>query len=177
MKPSPKRTVTCKCRSVKIELTGEPMLVNICHCDDCQRGSAQIELLPGAPKIVDRYGGSPYVLYRKDRVEFVQGRELLTDYRTDGEKDTRRVVASCCNSPVFLDFEQGHWVSIYQQRFDAPVPPARMRIQTRFMTGAQQPDDGLPLHRGFPPGMMVKLLSSWIAMGIGRKRHDFRPGR
>jgi len=165
MKPSPKRIVTCNCRSVKIELTGEPMLVNICHCDDCQRGSAQLELLPGAPKILDGYGGTPYVLYRKDMLKLVQGRELLVDHRIDGEKNTRRVVASCCNSPVLLDFEPGHWVSIYQRRFEAPAPPARMRVQTRFMPSAQKPADGIPLHRGFPFSMIVKLLTSRIAMG------------
>ena len=172
MKSSPTRTVACKCRAVKIELTGSPFLVNVCHCDDCQRGSRQIEGLPGAPKILDPYGGTPYVLYRKDRVRFLQGRELLIDQRLEGEKNTKRVVASCCNSPVLLDFEPGHWVSLYQQRFDEPVPPALMRVQARFIPSGQLPSDGLPLHRGFPFGMIVKLLGTRIAMGFGRKRTD-----
>ena len=172
MKSSTKRTVTCKCRAVKIELTGSPFLVNICHCDDCQRGSAQIEHLPGAPQILDSYRGTPYALYRKDRIRFLEGRDLLVDQRIEGEKNTRRAVASCCNSPVFLDFEPGHWVSIYQQRFDAPVPQARMRVQTRFMPSEHLPDDGLPLHRGFPFGMIARLLASRIAMGFGKKTYD-----
>ena len=172
MKPSRKRTVTCKCRSVKIELTGEPILVNICHCDDCQRGSAELELLPGAPRILDSYGGTPYVLYRKDRIRFLQGKELLTNYRIEGEKNTRRVVASCCNSPVLLDFEPGHWVSIYQQRFDAPIPPAQKRIQTRFMPPGQPPDDGIPLYRGFPFDIIVRLLFTRIAMGLRPRPYD-----
>ncbi len=169
MKSSPTRIVSCRCHRVKIELTGSPILVSICHCDDCQRGSAQIESLSGAPKILDSFGGSPYVLYRKDRVTLLQGRELLFDQRIEGETNTRRVVASCCNSPFFLDFEPGHWVSFYQQRFDVPVPLARMRVQTRFIPPGQLPDDGLPLHRGFPFGMIVRLLVSRIAMGIGKK--------
>lgn len=165
------RTVACRCAAVQIELTGSPFLVNICHCDDCQRGSAQLEQLPGAPKILDSYGGSPYALYRKDRVRLVCGREYLSEQRIEGEQNTRRVVASCCNSPLFLDFEPGHWVDIYRQRFDAPVPPARMRIQTRFLPSGPLPDDGLPLHRGFPFGMVVKLLATRLAMGVGKQRY------
>lgn len=172
MKSSRKRSVACTCRAVEIELSGEPILVSICHCDDCQRGSAQIEGLPGAPKILDPYGGSPYVLYRKDRIKLLRGRDLLMDQRIEGEKNTRRVVAACCNSPFFLDFEPGHWVSVYQQRFDPPVPPARMRVQTRFMPPGKLPDDGLPLHRGYPFGMIVKLLASRIAMGGGKKGYE-----
>lgn len=136
MKFSPRRTIACKCGSVKVELVGSPIMVNVCHCVGCQRGSAQLEGLPGASKVLDAYGGTPYVLWRKDRIRLLRGRELLRDLRREGEKDTRRVVASCCNSPVLLDFEPGHWVSIYQQRFDAPVPQARMRIQTRSMQPA-----------------------------------------
>ena len=172
MRSSQKRTVTCKCHAVEIELSGRPILVSICHCDDCRRGSAQIEGLPGAPEILDPYGGSPYVLYRKDRIALLHGRDLLVDQRIEGEKNTRRVVASCCNSPLFLDFEPGHWVSFYQQRFDSPVPTARMRVQTRFMPGGKLPDDGLPRHRGYPFGMVVKLLASRIAMGGGKRRYD-----
>jgi hypothetical protein len=109
------------------------------------------------------------VLYRKDRVRCVQGRERLIDKRIEGEKNTKRVVASCCNSPVLLDFEPGHWVSLYQQLFDEPVPRALMRVQARFIPAGPKPEDGLPLHRGFPFGMIVRLLGTRIAMGFGRK--------
>ena len=172
MKSLSSATVTCRCRTVKIELAGSPIMSNICHCDDCQRGSRNIEELPGAPKILDPYGGTPYVLYRKDRVHIVQGRERLVDHRIEGERNTRRVVASCCNSPLFLDFEPGHWISVYQQRFEAPVPPSRLRVQTRFMPAGGRPDDGLPLHRGFAFGMIVRLLASRMAMGAGKKSFD-----
>ncbi|HET7838855.1 MAG TPA: hypothetical protein VFL04_03785, partial [Rectinemataceae bacterium] len=161
----PKRSIACACGKVRLELSGAPFLVNVCHCDDCQRGSAQIEALSGAPRILDGFGGTAYALYRKDRVRIIQGRELIVDQRIEGEKDTRRALASCCNSPLFLDFEPGHWLSLYQARFDAPVPPAERRVQTRFMPPGRKPDDGLPLHRGFPLVMVWKLLATRIAMG------------
>lgn len=172
MKSTRSRTIACVCGSVEIALAGSPFLVSICHCDDCQRGSAQLETLPGAPKILDSYGGTPYVLYRKDRVKLVRGRGLLSNQRIEGEKSTRRVVASCCNSPLFLDFEPGHWVDLYLQRFDNPVPSPRMRVQTRFMASDRLPEDGLPLHRAFPFVMVRKLLGTRIAMGIGKKHYD-----
>lgn len=168
MSTSLRRTVACKCNEVKIELTGSPILASVCHCDDCQRGSAQLELLLGAPKILDRWGGTPYVLYRKDRIRLLQGREQLVEHRIEEEKNTKRIVASCCNSPVLLDFEPGHWVSIYQQRFETPIPPARIRVQTRFVPSGDVPDDGLPQHQGFPFSMIARLLAAWIAMGFKR---------
>lgn len=174
MKLPEKRTIGCACGKVQIEVSGSPFMVNICHCDDCQRGSAQLEQLSDAPKILDSYGGTPYVLYRKDRVSISSGREHLADQRIDGEDNTRRVVASCCNSPLFLDFEPGHWIALYQQRFDDPVPSARMRIQTRYMAPGAQPGDGLPLHAGFPSSMMVKLLATRLAMGFGRKNREWQ---
>jgi hypothetical protein len=169
MNSSLKRIVACKCGAVKLELTGDPIVAAVCHCDDCQRGSAEIECLPGAPKILDPWSGTPYVLYRKDRVRVLQGRELLSEQRLKEGAKTRRVVASCCNSPLFVDFAPGHWVSLYQQLFDAPVPQARVRNQTRFMPPGGVPDDGLPLHRGYPPGLIARLLAARVAMGIRRK--------
>ena len=147
MKPLSRRTLSCSCGAVKIELIGSPIMVNICHCDDCQKGALRIENLTTGLKILDQYGGTPYVLYRKDRVKFIQGQELLDEIRIEGEKDTRRVVTSCCKSPFFLDFEPGHWFSIFQQRFDNPIPRAQRRIQTRFMARGVNPDDGLPRYK------------------------------
>ena len=166
MKSLPTRVVTCRCGSVKIKVKGLPLMVNTCHCKYCQEGSAKIELLPNAPHITDPCGGTAYVLFRKDRVKIVQGSDLLTDYRLDGEKDTRRAVSSCCHSPVFLDFAPGHWVSIYQQRFNTPVPQVERRIQINSMPAGKCPDDGLPAHGGFPPIMMAKLLGARVAMGF-----------
>jgi hypothetical protein len=172
MNSSLKRIVSCKCGAVEIELTGAPIVAAVCHCDDCQRGSAQIEQLPGASKILDPWGGTPYVLYRKDRIRVLQGREFLVEQRLREGTKTRRVVASCCNSPVLVDFEPGHWASLYQQLFDAPVPQARMRNQTRFLPPGDRPDDGLPLHRGYPFGLIARLIAARVAMGFKRTRAD-----
>ena len=169
------RSITCTCGAVELTLTGEPFMVNICHCDDCQRASAELEQLPGAKKILDGFGGTAYALYRKDRVLVTKGQDQLTDHRIEGEANTHRTVALCCWTPLFLDFEPGHWVSIFQQRFTAPVPAAERRINTRFMPKGARPADGLPQAKGFPLVMISKLLGTRIAMGKWKDGLDGKP--
>ena len=54
--------------------------------------------------------------YRKDHVHCTQGASLLGEHRLKPESPTRRIVASCCNTAMFLDFTKGHWISIYRER-------------------------------------------------------------
>ncbi len=125
--------VSCSCGQVECEATGAPIVTVACYCDDCQEGSRQIEELPNAPRVRDADGGTAYVLYRKDRLKCSRGRDLLRDLRIREKSATRRVVASCCNSALYLDFEKGHWLSIYRARLGGVLPPLQMRIQTRFI--------------------------------------------
>ena len=37
----------CTCGNVEVEAVGAPILSVACYCDDCQKGSRQIEALPG----------------------------------------------------------------------------------------------------------------------------------
>jgi hypothetical protein len=157
----------CSCGAVEYEASGKPILTSICYCDDCQKASREIESLPSAPRILDNNGGTTYVLYRKDRVECVRGEQLLKEYRLAGESFTKRVVASCCNSAMFLDFEKGHWLSLYRDRFEGHAPPLQMRVQTKYKPeGANIPND-LPSSPGFSLGFIVRLLGAKIAMLFG----------
>jgi hypothetical protein len=54
---------------------------------------------------VNADGGVDYCLYRKDRVKIAQGAHHPREYRLKPESPTRRVAASCCGSPMFLDFK------------------------------------------------------------------------
>ena len=156
--------VACSCGKVECEATGTPILTVVCYCDDCQRGSRQIETLPNAAPVLDADGGTAYVLYRKDRFECRKGRELLLDLRLEERSPTRRVVAGCCNSAIYLDFEKGHWVSAYRARFQGAVPPIQMRIQTRFKPHPDRAPINLPTYRTFPPLFIAKILFARIAM-------------
>ncbi len=159
--------VRCSCGRVEFEAKGKPILTSVCHCDDCQRASRQLESLPGAPRLLGEDGGTSYVLYRKDKVAFLKGRELLQDHRLEGEPFTKRAIASCCNSAMYLDYEKGHWLSLYRDRLTGEIPPVQMRVQTRFKPeGAVLPKDA-PAFKAFPPRFIARLLWARLAMLIG----------
>jgi hypothetical protein len=156
--------VSCSCGKVECAATGTPIVTVVCYCDDCQRGSRQIETLPSGAPVLGADGGTAYVLYRKDRFECAKGRELLRELRLQEKSPTKRVVAACCNSAMYLDFEKGHWMSVYRARFQGAAPPIQMHIQTRFKPHPDSAPGNIPSHRAFPPLIFAKLLFARIAM-------------
>ena len=105
MTQAPVMTATCACGRVAFKAAGEPIVTGVCYCDDCQRGAAQIEALPRAPAVREADGGTAYVLYRKDRIACTQGAELLRSYKLKDTSATNRVVATCCNSAMVVNFQ------------------------------------------------------------------------
>ncbi|MDB5977089.1 MAG: uncharacterized protein JWR07_3849 [Nevskia sp.] len=161
------RTVRCSCGSVELETTGAPILGAACYCADCQEAGRQIEQLPNAPRVLDPDGGTDFLLYRKDRVKYIKGAELLLDHKLKEASATRRVVARCCNSALFLDFQKGHWLSVCRTRFSGDAPPLQMRIQTKSRPQTASDPGDVPSYAGYPPKFMLKLLASRIAMLFG----------
>jgi len=155
----------CSCGAVALMLTGAPIVGVACYCDTCQEGSRRIEALPNAPSVREPDGGTAYISYRKDRVTYTKGSELLKDYKLEQNPKTNRVVASCCNSALLMRFDDArHWVPVYRARLGPNPPAIQMRICTSFM-----PEDGaipkdVPCHRDYPAALMVKLLASRVAM-------------
>jgi hypothetical protein len=161
------RVASCQCGNVRFRAAGKPILGAVCYCDDCQAAAHRLEALPGAPPILTQGGGTPYILYRKDRFACLSGGEHLKDVRLRDGAPSRRIVATCCNTAMALDFEKGHWMSVYAPRFGADAPLLEMRIQTRFKPkDATLPSD-LPVYASFPPKFMAKLLRARIAMLFG----------
>jgi hypothetical protein len=162
-------TATCSCGGVELKAFGRPIVSSVCYCDDCQKGAAQIEALPNAGAVSDPDGGTAYILYRRDRIECSKGAELLRRYKLKETSVTNRVVATCCNSAVFVNFDRGpHWVSAYRARFHGELPPLQLRMCTKSKPdGVVLPDD-VPSYRGYPPGLIFKLLASRVAMLLGR---------
>jgi hypothetical protein len=159
----------CACGSVELEATGAPIHCVVCYCDHCQQAARQIEALPNAHAVTDPDGGSSYVLYRNDRVTCARGADLLTDYKLTEKSATKRVVASCCNSAMYLGFDRGpFWFSMFRARFQGEVPPVQMRVQTRFKRdGVELPSD-VPTHAKFPLRFFARLIAAWIAMLLRR---------
>jgi hypothetical protein len=163
------RTARCSCGSVEIEAFGTPITSAVCYCDSCQEGSRQIEALAKAVRILGPDGGTPYVLYRKDRIKYSMGAELLKDYKIEAKSTTNRVVATCCNSAMVMRFDDAkHWVPVYRARFQGDLPPLQWRICTKFKPeNAGIPTD-IPSSAMYPAGFVWKLLTSKLSMLFGR---------
>ncbi|UVC19192.1 hypothetical protein IHQ72_30360 [Mesorhizobium onobrychidis] len=151
-------TATCVCGRVLLEAGGKPIVSAACYCASCQSAGRQLEALPGAPPLLEADGGTSVVLFRRDRVRCVRGHDLLAEHRLEPSSKTRRVVATWCNSAMFLDFTKGHWLTLYKERIPADDrPPLEMRAHSgRFMW---------------------RLLSSWAAMGFRTPEIDYVSGK
>jgi hypothetical protein len=160
----------CECGRSAIEIAGAPIVSAVCCCESCRTAGRQFEQAPGAPSVVRPDGGVEYCCYRKDRVRVARGGEHLEERRLTPASPTRRVVATCCNTPMFLDFTKGCWLSVYRGRLPAPAPPLRVRMMAKDAPEGASFADDLPTHPAFPPAVVAKIMLAWAAMGFARPR-------
>jgi len=157
----------CACGQAALEISGEHIVSVECYCDSCRKAGAHLESLPGAPVLLEQNGATRCVLHRKDRVRCARGAELLREYRLKPSASTRRVVATCCNTPMFMEFMSGHWLSLYGRRFPAEsLPPVEMRTMTRDVVGQLELPDDVPNGKTQPLAFMLRLLVAWVRMGF-----------
>ena len=141
----------------------------VCYCDSCQDGARQIETATNAAPILGPDGGTAYILYRKDRITYSKGAELLKDYKIDETSTTNRVVAACCGSAMVMRFDDAkHWVPMYRARFQGDLPPLQWRICTKFKPANSVIPADIPSSAMYPAGFMWKLLTSKMAMLFAR---------
>lgn len=165
-------TSRCACGGVEYEAIGAPITSVICYCASCQEAGRAFEQFAAAPAVLEPDGGTAAVLFRKDRVRCVRGREHLREHRLKPDSPTRRFVATCCNSAMFLDFTKGHWLSMYRRRFPADAPEIEMRVMTRDRRNSVALANDVPNYRGQSGRFMFKLLAAWIAMGFRLPKAD-----
>jgi hypothetical protein len=104
--------VACRCGEVRLRASGAPIIVAACHCSSCRKAGAGFASLPGSARVVNADGGTEFILFRKDRISGVRGEALFRSYRSKPGAKTRRVLARCCDTPMFLEFAGGHWLSV-----------------------------------------------------------------
>lgn len=161
---APATTARCACGRVELAATGRPISSLVCYCDDCQRGAEQLEARPGTPRVRDADGGVAYVLYRKDRVRYAAGADLVHHHKLRAGAPTSRVVATCCNAPLMLAFDDSrHWVAIFHARLPE-APPLEMRINTRFAPSRTTLPRDVPASARLPLRFIGKLVAAQLAM-------------
>jgi hypothetical protein len=157
----------CACGRLQLEVRGRPIINAECHCTSCRTAGTKLQGLPLAVPMLEPNGGTHFVLYRKDRVRIVDGAHLLKEHRLTPGAKTRRVLAACCMTPVFLEFQSGHWLSLYASLWPAGALPA---VDLRTMTSDLPPGTTLspevPSYKTQSPAFFAKLLGAWIAMGF-----------
>lgn len=159
----------CRCGNVAIEASGAPIGTVVCYCDDCQDAARRLSVLPNVGPMAEADGGTPYVLFRKDRIRYALGAAFLERHKLVEGSATNRAVASCCNFPMILEFDDSrHWVTFYRGSFRANAPPLQWRVATKFKRPEAQLPKDVPAYRRFPPGLAYRLLSARIAMLLGR---------
>lgn len=158
--------ISCRCGEVALALEGPPILAAECHCASCRAAARRIAT-DGAPDhaICEPNGGTRYVLQRRDRVRLLRGADRLASLRLTPDAATQRMIATCCLSPMWLEFKGGHWLSVYSARWPQGTAPApQLRTMTRDAPG-DLPDD-LPNARTHSARFMARLLAAWIRMGF-----------
>ncbi|WP_342380087.1 hypothetical protein NVS55_11005 [Myxococcus stipitatus] len=175
MTPPPQ--LRCACGQVRLEVEGKPIVSSECYCNSCRAAGQRLATLPSARSVLGAHGGTHFVLYRKDRVRFLEGTGLLKEFRLTPESTTRRIVATCCNTPVCLEFKGGHWLSLYAGLWpEGTLPPLDLRTMTSDLpAGVVLPPD-VPSGKWNQAAFFARLLGAWILMGFRAPRLTFIHG-
>ncbi len=65
--------LACTCGQVRLEVERAPIISTECHCDSCRVAGRKLQTLPGALPTLEANRGTRFVLYRKDRIRFLNG--------------------------------------------------------------------------------------------------------
>ena len=101
----------CRCGVVEVRARGQPILVTACYCDDCQAAAQRIAASAGITP-ADPDGGTELMVFRRDRIACTQGVDRLQAVRLSDTSKTRRMIAGCCTTPMYLAFDDKRpWAS------------------------------------------------------------------
>jgi hypothetical protein len=151
----------CQCGAVEIGTWAQPIMVNACYCDDCQAAAQRFAASANSKLASSADGGTEFMVFRRDRIACTRGADRLQTMKLTASSKTRRMIASCCATPMYVAFDDKRpWVSALRAPFGTDAPPVEMRICTRFRRSEEKVEDGLPSHPGYPPALIVRILAA-----------------
>ncbi len=163
--------VTCRCSKTRLRLHGDPILVSECLCSSCRTAADRLSRLPLATNFLTPYGATPCAEYRKDRVVVTEGAENLGEFRLVQAATTRRVLATCCNTPLFLEMKGAHWVSVYLHLWPTPTRPRpQLRTMTKDLGDKSALPDDIPNLDTHSFAFYFQLFKAWVAMGFKKPK-------
>lgn len=159
--------LACACGKVQIEVVDAPIINAECHCNSCRAFGRKMQPRGESPPFLEANGGTRFNLYRKDRIRFLKGSDLLGDVRQAHDAKTRRVIATCCNAPVYLEFPHAHWLNLYGGLWPKGTQPAlKLRTMTSDLADISSLPDDVPNKKRQSVAFFAKLFGAWIAMGF-----------
>ena len=110
----------CRCGAVELGAWAEPIVVSACYCDDCQAAAQRLAASDNSPPAVSADGGTEFMVFRRDRIACMRGAESLQAMRLTDASKTRRMIAGCCATPMYVTFDDRRpWVSALRASFGA----------------------------------------------------------
>ena len=168
-KQHPTHVAHCRCGAVEVGAWGAPIVVSACYCNDCQEAAQRLAASADLVSAAGADGGTEFMVFRRDRIACTRGADRLRAMRLTDASKTRRMIAGCCATPMYLAFDDKRpWVSAFRASFGPDAPPVEMRICTRFRRSEEKAEDGLLSHPGYPPAMIVRILAAWPLMLFSR---------
>ncbi|HZM34048.1 MAG TPA: hypothetical protein VFC18_06080 [Burkholderiales bacterium] len=157
----------CRCSRVVLQAQGPPLAHICCYCDDCQAAARKIDAREGGCSGQGPDGGTPSLLFRRDRIRFVQGEELLTVLRVREPTHTDRLIAACCNTAITQRHYNG-WphCGVKSHLFEPPIPPLELRIYTRYAPDPSAVSRDVPCARGASLRLVRRLLPAALALKV-----------
>ncbi len=155
-----KRISTCKCGSVVFEAVGEPIVSAVCYCVDCQAASDKIKSIYANAVVAETDGGTAYSTFKDEQWHCVKGGELLTGIKLREGSPTTRFIATCCQSPLYLKYKYGFWISTYRQQFRDALPDLEWRNKISSRQSYLPFPDDIQRFKGFPIRLFGRLIKA-----------------
>lgn len=138
-----------------------------CCCNSCREAGERFLSLSSDASTFAENGTVPFVMQRNDRTRITRGKEHLAVHRLDDSATTSRVLATCCNTPIFLHMKGGHWVSVYGTLWEDEQRPApEMRTLTVDCPDLASLSTDIPNLKTHSLSFYWQLFKAWAGMGF-----------
>jgi len=140
----------CDCGQVRFEASANPACNVTCYCEDCQSAAKTLVKERGCENLLEADGGTSFSIFLEKDWTCVAGAERIEGHKLKADSPTTRYVSSCCQTPLYLKFGPGFWISSFRTAFKSDIPNLQWRIKTSHRTSSLPYPDTLPRFKGFP---------------------------